>query len=197
MKFNKNTYALIMAVAIIALAMVVGIPNNTQHIPHANESASSSCDVPVGARIVAQYDDNNRRHSVYYVLNDRLYCLDTERSSTLEIIMADQYDGIDTIFPNPQRTRLFIVLNCQHFAYNPITDRKQLWMVNTYNNSYRKLAEGFDISYNDTCISIKKGDHCLNSNARKALRRWIAKDHYIDYNGKAMWCSAPYEMMEP
>ena len=177
---------------VMAWAIIVPFPNknSSTHSPHA------SIQLPKGCNVVVRYHDG-RRNVIYYTLDNRLYCLDKAQLSVQEIIMANQYDNIEKVFINPENSRLFVVLDCRHFAYSTVLDTKQLWMINTFNNNYRKLAEGFSVKYENGCIIVSRGDYCLNSNARKSLRRWMVKDHYIDTNGKTLWGGPPYEMKEP
>ena len=65
-----------------------------------------------------------------------------------------------------------------------------------YNNNYRKVAEGFAVREEKGNIIVSKGDYCLNSNDRKAIRRWKAKDHIFDYTGKVVWTQGRYEVNE-
>ena len=144
---------------------------------------------------VAEYNDE-RRNSVYYILGDRFFCCDRNANTTTEIIINNKYEHIQRTFLSPRRSRIFIVVDCGHFAYNRITDGLQLWVLNTYNNNYRKVAEGFAVREEKGNIIVSKGDYCLNSNDRKAIRRWKAKDHIFDYTGKVVWTQGRYEVNE-
>lgn len=150
---------------------------------------------PQDADIIAEYNDE-RRNSVYYLLGDRFFCFDRNANTTTEIIINKKYEHIQRTFLSPRRSRIFIVVDCGHFAYNRITDGLQLWVLNTYNNNYRKVAEGFAVREEKGNIIVSKGDYCLNSNDRKAIRRWKAKDHIFDYTGKVVWTQGGYEVNE-
>lgn len=198
-KKNSRTITVIAIISITVLLIVL-FPNFEKATPQQTDDKQETTEnvtqkPPQDADIIAEYNDE-RRNSVYYLLGDRFFCFDRNANTTTEIIINKKYEHIQRTFLSPRRSRIFIVVDCGHFAYNRITDGLQLWVLNTYNNNYRKVAEGFAVREEKGNIIVSKGDYCLNSNDRKAIRRWKAKDHIFDYTGKVVWTQGGYEVNE-
>lgn len=198
---KKNSQAITVITLTVITVLLIALflyREHTQNAPTDNKQETTEIITqkpPKEAEIIAEYNDE-RRNSVYYLLGDRFFCCDRNANTITEIIINNRYEHIQRTFLSPRRSRIFIVVDCGHFAYNRITDGLQLWVINTYSNNYRKVAEGFAVREEKGHIIVSRGDYCLNSNDRKAVRRWKAKDHVFDYTGKVVWTQGRYDITE-
>ena len=160
--------------------------------PIANRVNTAAKHLPLSATLVAKYTDN-RRHCLYYIYQNRLYCFDVKSNKTQDInFETNNYSSILRAFSVADGNLLFIAVERKGLTNSYITDGQVLWGINTFNKQSFKIGEGYDISKHKDHFLIKKGARCLNSQAPQHRRKWMIKDHYFYLDGKPMFVKEEY-----
>ncbi len=161
--------------------------------PIANRVNVAAGHLPKDASVVARYTDN-KRHSLYYVRKDKLYCLDVVLNINEELnFTPHKYAKILSSSLSPDGEYMFICLDKGNKSGWALEDRFELWRINSYDRKSARIASGFTIDRTKEGFLLRETSRCLNPKAPKSRQRWMVRDHHFNMTGKATHTLAEYE----
>ncbi len=162
----------------LALAIPISCLTVMAQTPVANRVHASATNLPANSRIVAKYTDN-KRHCLYYCINERLFRYDVITDKNLEINFSDKaYRSIKNTFLSTDSRYIFVDIDLgQKHANEPGTTH-ELWRIDTYTNRFSKIGSGYKISRRKDSLVVTAFTRCCNPDAPTSSQRWMVCDHY-------------------
>lgn len=162
--------------------------------PIANRVKGVISSLPKSAKVVARYMDT-QRHSLYFIIENRLYCYDVITEKRNEVSFADgSYNSILSIWLSPDRNFIFIAIDKKGFVSNYLDGGRELWRFDSLKKRYYKVGQGYKIRRLNDTIVIEQASRCINPQAPLDKQRWMGKEHYYDAYGKVIWAKEEFEI---
>lgn len=139
--------------------------------------------LPSSAVIVAKYTDNDR-HSLYYILNQRLYIYDVLENRNTELTFTEkEYRDISKSFISPDGHEVFIVTtDINNIDHNNNNDNT-LWKINSKNKKAIKLYQGEEIIKTKKNILIKR--RIQSAENKQIIKQTVILDLHGNYLGQS------------
>lgn len=143
--------------------------------PIANRIKAAVLHLPKKATVLAKYTDN-KRHCLYYMYKDKMYCLDVVLNIN-EVLDFTQkpYKKIIASSISPDGNYVLLCLDRGELKNTAITNRFELWRINSHNKSFQYIANGF------TCKKTKLG-YTLQQKINKK-QPYIIRCRQVDFYG--------------
>lgn len=165
--------------------------------PVANRVKAVVRHLPDGAAVVAKYTDNNR-HSLYYILHNRLYRFDVVTNTNEDVSFATEgYSRILSSYLSPDGNFVFIAVDRGPLANFYPDDGQVLWRIDSRTRRIQRIQSGFKVEKLKTCFVIRKVYRCLNPRSPRAHQKWTARNHYFDLYGKVIYAKDEYPISIP
>jgi hypothetical protein len=150
--------------------------------------------LPPHASVVAKYTDN-KRHCLYYTLQNRLYCYDVVANKNEEVTFTQGgYSRILSAWYSPDGNFLFIAIDRGTYSNFYLDDGQELIRYDSFLHRSYSVGTGYKIERRKGCYVIKKASRCLNPSAPQSSQHWLARDHYYDLYGKTIWAKEEYRV---
>lgn len=166
-------------ISALMLATSPSPPTASAQTPVANRVHTSASNLPANSRIVAKYTDN-KRHCLYYCINERLYRYDVVNDKNQETCFSDKaYKSINNTFLSSTDSRyIFIDIDLGRRHGNEPGTTHELWRIDTFTNKSTKIGSGCKISRHKDSLVITAFSRCCNPDAPVARQKWMVRDHY-------------------
>lgn len=178
--------------ALAILSMLTFAIYSGAQTPIANRVKAMADNLPKECRVVAKYTDD-KRHCLYYSMNNRLYKYDVLTNKNHEVkFSTNSYSKIlNTYIVDKGRYIYLCVEKDLHPKRSPENIR-ELWQINTIDMASKKVGSGYNIEKRKGCFIIKKTSRRMVGKAT-GMDKWMVRDHYYDLDGHIIWAKNEYE----
>ena len=162
--------------------------------PVANRIKAVIGHLPKDVTVVAKYTDNTR-HSLYYILHNRLYRFDVLANTNEDVSFANEgYSRILASYLSPDDTFIFVAVDRGQLATFYPEDGQVLWRIDSRTRRTQRIQSGFKIEKQKDSFVVKKVCRCLNPKALPLQQKWMARNHYYDAYGKILSVKEEYRI---
>lgn len=165
----------------------------TAQTPIANRVNVAAEHLPDDASVLAKYTDNER-HCLYYIRNNKVFCLDVVLNIDEELDFTSHgYNKILSWHISPGGEYMFICIDKGNKNNRTLEEQFELWRIHSGNKSFKRIGSAFSIDKTKNGFILRKTARCLNPHAPKAQQRWRVRDHHFDMTGKHTGTQPEYE----
>lgn len=173
-------------------AFILGFQVLFAQTPIANRVRMAAKKLPEKSEIVAKYTDN-KRHSLYYIFENRLYCVDVYKNRIREVQFSNRnYERIRSWRISPSAAYMLFIVDKgrQHRNEN---DRFELWRLNSFDRKSKCLDTGYRITRSNEEYIVTKRLNVINPDAPKKNRKWLLQDYSYDMEGNTLFRKEAYK----
>lgn len=179
------------------LFMAVATTAATAQTPVANRIRAVVKHLPKSSVVAAKYTDNER-HSIYYIVNHRLFCYDVVTDKDAEVAFPENYLKIDNCYVVGKEGLLFVVIDRGSLSKNYAKDGKRLYMITPLTKDIKEVGSGFNVRTTtlkgEECFCIKKAYRLLNPSEVTGQQQWLAREHFYGIDGSVIYAGKEFKI---
>jgi len=169
-----------------AALLLLSAPATAQTIV-ANRVKAAAASLPKGSRIVAKYTDN-KRHSLYYIANDRLYKYDVLTNTNSDVrFTTSPYSHIVNTYVTEHGRYIFVCVDKNGSGKADRKNSQELWRITPDENTCKMIGRGFAVQKVNDIFVIKVFVERKATASGDENSRWTVRERHFYLDGQSRW----------